>query len=94
MYKYYNPNLIRNQRFIKNDQKNHFDFPISVKSFVNNNNNLTKIPPTNNNEEGSKTNLQPTPTTKSKRQKRQSKCINYIIMFEDIMINQHKNIHN
>ena len=44
MYKYYNPNLIRNQRFIKNDQNNHCDFPISVKSFVNNNKILQKYP--------------------------------------------------
>ena len=32
-YKYYNSNLIGNQGFIKNDQKNHFDFPTSVKKF-------------------------------------------------------------
>ena len=33
-YKYFNPNLIRNQRLIKNDQKTHYDFPTSVNTFV------------------------------------------------------------
>ena len=40
--KYYNPNLNRNQGLIKNDQKNHCDFPTSVETFVQNNKNLTK----------------------------------------------------
>ena len=41
MYKYFNPNLIRNQELIKNYINNHCDFPTSVKKFVENDKNLT-----------------------------------------------------
>ena len=34
LYKYYNPNLIRNHGFIKNDQSLHCDYPRSVNAFT------------------------------------------------------------
>ena len=45
MYKYFNPDLIRNQGLIKNDQKNYCDFPTSVKIFVQTDKNLWKKNP-------------------------------------------------
>ena len=48
-YKYYNSNLIENQEFIKNDQKNHCDFPTSVKTFSSSGKNNTHKTPTNKN---------------------------------------------
>ena len=55
MYKYYNPNLIRNQGLIKKDQNIHCDFPTKVIIFSpSGKHNTNTITSTNKNKPSSK----------------------------------------
>ena len=88
-YKYYNPNLMRNQGLIKDEQDTHCNFKTSVKMFVQNDKDLKKT--INKNKDDLK-NYKQYQQEKVRTKERQSKCTNFIIKFENIMINRHQDI--
>ena len=82
--------MIGNQGLVKDDQKSHCGFPINVNTFVQNDKSLSK-PPQKQQQRRLK-NYNRHQQEKVRDKGWQSNYINYIIMFEDIMINQHQNI--